>query len=78
MRYFFHLRERGGVVPDEEGIELDGVEAARRTAVEGARSLMASDVRTGKLSLETVIEVEDESGNRLLELPFRDAVQLES
>ena len=77
MRYFVHLREERGLVPDEEGIELDGIDAARQAAIEGARSLIASEVLAGKLSLKTVIEVEDEKGRRLLVLPFRDAVQLD-
>ena len=77
MRYHFHLRERGGYIPDEEGLELANLEAAREAAVAGARSIIADEVVQGKIPLASVLEVEDENGNRVLELAFRDTVALD-
>ena len=74
MRYYFHVREADAYVVDEEGLELAELGAARLAAIAGARSLIASEALLGKLPLSTVIEVEDENGNRVIELPFRDTV----
>ena len=77
MRCFFHLRETGGYIPDEEGIELPDLAAVRAAAVEGARSTIAHEATGGRLPLATVMEVEDEGGVRLFDLPFRDTVVLD-
>ena len=77
LRYFFHLRETDLYVFDDEGLELDGVEAAHAVAVDGARSLLATEARRGRLPLGTVMEVDDQHGIRAFELRFRDAVTLE-
>lgn len=74
MRYFFHLNESDGYIVDEEGLELADADAARRAALAGARSLLASDVLEGRLTLGTVMEVHDGRGDKILELPFRDTV----
>jgi hypothetical protein len=77
MRYFFHLRETAAYVFDDEGIELDGTEAARRAAISTARALIASDALLGKLPLASALEIEDEFGRRVIDLPFREAVILD-
>jgi hypothetical protein len=77
MRYYFHLRESEGYVPDEEGIDLPGRDAAIRAALMGARSLLASGAMEGRLPLGSVLEVEDENGCPIAKLPFREAVILE-
>ena len=77
MRYFFHLKEPGNHVVDEEGRELSGIEAAVAAAVAAARSVIASEVMEGRLPLASAIEIEDEQGRRIHELLFRDAVRLD-
>ena len=77
MRYFFHFREKNGFVADEEGLELDGDQDAFAAARAGARSLIASEVLKGHLPLATVVEVVDGDGNHILDLPFRDVVELD-
>jgi hypothetical protein len=77
MRYFFHLRESGDIVVDEEGRELPGIAAVEAAARVNARSVIAGEARTGKLPLAACIEVHDDQGQRVLELPFRDAVTLD-
>lgn len=78
MRYYFHLRESHRYILDEEGLELEAPDAARKVAVAEARSIIAGDALLGRLPLRTVIEVEDEDGNRVIELPFKDAVYLDA
>ncbi|MBV8687050.1 MAG: hypothetical protein JOZ90_06170 [Alphaproteobacteria bacterium] len=75
-RYFLHLKD-GNRVDDEDGMVLDGPEQVREEAVRSARDMMCDQVRQGRLSLKDRIEVEDEAGNPVLTLAFRDAVQLE-
>ena len=77
MRYYFHLREMDGYIVDEEGRDLEALDAARQAAIEGARSIIASEALLGKLPLRAVLEVEDENGNCVIELPFKDAVHVD-
>jgi hypothetical protein len=75
-RFYFHVCNGTGFVPDEEGQELPGLEAARAEAVRSARSIMASDVQRGMLDLSSFIEIEDEGHQLLLTLGFQEAVDL--
>ena len=77
MRYFFHLREDGRFLVDEEGFELKALDAARQAAVEGARSIIAGEALLGNLPLRAVLEVADEDGNCVFQLPFKDAVHVD-
>jgi hypothetical protein len=77
MRYFFHLRESGDYVVDEEGRELPDIVAVEAAARLNARSVLAAEALAGKLPLAACIEVHDEAGRRVLDLPFRDAVILD-
>ena len=64
--FHFHIRESGGLIADEEGVEVESLEAAHRDAVEGARSIMAHAILSGWLSLDQQFEVADESGRVVL------------
>jgi hypothetical protein len=75
---FFHLHERGSVLIDEEGVEVESLEEARTRALREARSIMSSEVAAGQLCLSCHISVEDAEGSILLTLPFRDAVDITS
>jgi hypothetical protein len=77
MRYFFHLRESGDFVVDEEGRELPDLTAVEAAARTNARCVIAGEALAGKLPLAACIEVHDEQGERVLDLPFRDAVILD-
>ena len=77
MRYYFNLRESGGYIADAEGLELGGVAAVRAAATAGARSIIAGEALAGKLPLGAIMEVDDEDGQRVLDLPFRDTVVLD-
>jgi hypothetical protein len=75
-RYFFHLRGGATPVPDDEGIELDGPDSVRRTALTGARSIISEDARAGFVDLTARIEVSDTTGRIVLVLPFTEAVRV--
>ena len=76
MRYYFHLRESGGYVVDDEGIELADMDAVVAAATAGARCVIAGEAMLGRLPLGSVIEVDDQGGGRVLDLSFRDTVLL--
>ncbi len=76
-RYFFHVCNGDGFTTDEEGLELPDVDAARATAVEGLRDIMASELKDGLLKTASFIEIEDETHELLLTVPFSEAVTVE-
>jgi hypothetical protein len=74
--YFFHLRDHGSVLLDEEGRELDGQEAVEAAALAEARAIIGAEARTGTINLDQVIEVEDQAGTVIHRLEFKDAVTI--
>jgi len=75
-RYYFHVYDDDTAL-DDEGLDLPDLEAARREALAGARSLAAEQVIMGKLTLHHRIEVEDEARRPVLTLPFGSAFQVQ-
>jgi hypothetical protein len=71
-RYYFHVFN-DAVAMDDEGVDLPDLDAAREQALESARELVCDAVHKGHLNLEHRIEIEDEKGERVLTLTFRDA-----
>jgi hypothetical protein len=75
-RFFFHLAD-GRHYLDEEGSVHDGVESARREAVQAARGMMADDLMRGApLELDDRIEIADEDGGLCAVVTFREAAGL--
>ena len=64
-RYHFDLHDGARFTTDETGVELEGIKAARQEAArrlaELAQEIVPDDVRR-----EVVIEVKDETGQRVL------------
>lgn len=75
-RYFLHIRSGQGDIEDSEGLVLADLEAARREAVVGARSIICEDVMNGHLHLDERIDVENERRELLLSVHFRDVVRI--
>jgi hypothetical protein len=75
-RFFFHVHNGNGETPDYEGLDLSDQSAARRTALDSVRSMVAEEARQGLLDLTGCIEVKDESGNMLLTVGFIEAFEL--
>lgn len=74
--FHMHIHHCGMLARDEEGLELLDLEAARREAVAGARSIMADELMNGRVCLGCRIEIEDSNGRLLATVPFREAVTL--
>jgi hypothetical protein len=76
-RYYFHLHNDADV-PDEEGIELPDLEAARAHGVRCARFTFAEVVKDeGHVVLHHRIDIEDEHQRVLDTVYFRDAVDVD-
>jgi hypothetical protein len=72
MRFFFHLACGAYVFPDRDGEELPSLAAARDYAVESARELMSTRLRTRDDWSACAYEVADPTGRRLLVVRFVD------
>lgn len=72
-RFFFHVCNGNGFVEDEEGRDLPGEAAARSAALDGARDIMAEEMRSGQLNPASFIEVEDADRKHLFTLLFSEA-----
>jgi hypothetical protein len=73
-RFFFDLRNAGGVDHDELGIELPGVEAAYLEAHSTAVSLWAEARLRGAKPTYIAFEIRDTLDRVVLELPFSEAI----
>lgn len=74
--FHFHVRDAIGEARDEDGIECIDAEAARRTAVEGIRSILAEAVRGGELDLNGEVEIEDADRGPVARIRFAEAVRV--
>jgi hypothetical protein len=74
--YYFHVRNGLGFTRDDEGQDLPDTDAARKVALRGIRSMLASEVAEGRIDLRGRIEVTDAEGESVFEVPFDDAIVL--
>ena len=76
QRYFFHIGNGIGYLPDTEGVVLSSLDEARAQAVASIRSILAEEMRmTGLIDLGGQIDIEDDSGVTTTVL-FIDAVEV--
>lgn len=76
-RFYFHIFDEA-IVGDDEGLMLSGADAVRAVALDGARAMICEQVKNGRLHLGHRIEVEDETGEQVLLLPFLEALDIEN
>ena len=73
-RFFFHLHN-DVQSKDDEGTVLPDLSAARAEAIKGAREVISEEIRArGTLHLSHWVEVENDSGQQVLVVPFRECV----
>lgn len=75
--YYFHVCDGGGVSADEEGLDVADLAAARTHAIDGIRSILSDEIRTGEVSIGGRVLIMDESNRILLTVPFTDAVKVD-
>ena len=74
-KYKFHIYNDDRTI-DDQGRDCADLDAARTHATEGARSIMAEEIRVkGEISLHHWIEIEDERGDMHV-VPFADTVKI--
>jgi hypothetical protein len=69
-RFYFHLRAGDELVPDEEGIDLPDLSAARREAIEAARELLAEAIKDGRPEVPEAFVIADEEGREIDTVPL--------
>jgi hypothetical protein len=65
-RYFFDLRDGDEFSPDDEGMELDGAEAARAEMIAAFPAIAAQRIREDRDRAEFEMTVRDEAGNEVM------------
>lgn len=76
-RYFFHLREPGAYIRDDEGAELADLEAAHAYALESVWDIISMEARRGVIPLSHVMEIADTAGNVVETISYVDAVKFD-
>ena len=74
-RYFFDSGDGDHFVRDDEGVELDGIEAVQGEATLALRDL-AKDAIPHATRRELSVEVRDEAGHELIRASLRFEVQV--
>ncbi|MGW9231247.1 DUF6894 family protein [Pseudorhizobium sp. NPDC055634] len=75
MRYFFHIRDHGETILDEEGDEFDHPEDAAASAVQAVQELASARIKDGLVIDDQRLDLCDENGVLLLSLSFQDVVR---
>ncbi len=74
-RYFFNLRRDGEIVSDVEGDEFVDRDAARLSAINAVREMVAARIKAGELVTDQYMDVSDEAGNLVFSVSFHDVVR---
>ena len=64
-RYYFDLRDDRGLFPDEEGLELPTIDAARAEAAQALADMLRDAVQDDSRTLHLSIEVRNDVGRVL-------------
>ncbi len=75
-RFYLHLHNRAGLLPDEEVTALPDIEAARQTATIAIRDLISEEARSGLIDLRGYIEIVDEAEEARSLVSFSSAFDL--
>ncbi|HEY4276020.1 MAG TPA: hypothetical protein VGM68_11080 [Rhizomicrobium sp.] len=62
-RYYFHIRDSLGIIPDEEGMELLTIGAAQTEALRSAEDIARAAVDAGLERRACTIDIADEAGH---------------
>lgn len=72
-RYYLHVRDGVDEMLDPDGCELPNMDAARKSALVGAREMLSADMKTGVLNLRYRIDIENEMGEIIDTVTFAEA-----
>ena len=74
QRFFMHLRNSIGFVPDQEGILAEDLAEARQHAIATIRAFLAEELKDGRIDLRGRIEITGEGKQAPIFVPFSEAV----
>jgi len=74
-RYFFHVHQGDRVISDPEGSLCDGVEVARREAIDTAKDLAHRAIENAISSSTICIEIIGEDGARVAVLTVAEVLE---
>ena len=74
-RYFFHIKYKAKMIHDEEGVDLQDLDAVRKEAEESARQITSDRLLFGELVEDEAFVVTDEQGETILIFPLKDAIR---
>jgi hypothetical protein len=69
-RFYLHVKYGDEIFPDQEGIELPDIDAARSEALQTARELLGDAVRGGKPTVPDALVIADDAGQTLEIVPL--------
>ena len=75
MRYFIHVQNGDGLVPDEQGQEFPNVDLARKHALRAAADIIADEIKGGCQVVQLTLHIHDEEDRQLVSLPVTAAVE---
>ena len=76
QRFYFHLHNQIGFVPDGEGRWLRDLAEAREQARREIRSIVSEEAKEGMIDLTGRLEIAGESGDIVDVMGFAEAVEL--
>jgi len=74
--FFMHLRNSTDELLDAEGVELNDIEAVRKSVMAAARDILAGDLRDGVVDLRYRIDAENPDGEIVYTLAFKNAFSI--
>jgi hypothetical protein len=69
-RFYFHLRTGDDWIPDEGGIDLTDLSAAKREAEIAAREMIAEAIKAGEEQVPTAFVIADDAGRAVESVSF--------
>ena len=76
QHYYFHLHNRIGFVPDQEGKPCPDLDEARAQAVRDIRSIISEEAKEGVIDLNGRIEIASGDGDVVAVVQFPQAFEL--
>ena len=73
-RYYFHIRDEGLFIEDDEGADYADLKAVHQEALLSARELISHAALMGNNIPTRTFEITDEQGRIVLTAPFAGAV----
>ena len=69
-RYFFHIKDDDHLIRDEEGVDLDDLDAIKAEVIESSRAVVSEFALHGRFE-DGVFVIEDGEGRRVLQFPLK-------